>query len=125
VKTEPSDFWVSSVTSFSCVVFVVCLKLMIVAQNPLGLHTWLPTLITFIVFFIAIFCFSYVWFGPTLQPNMKGMFGLMAENSMVPLSVGAVIVVALFPDVVLLVLEKLFNPSELDRAKRRSRRITT
>jgi len=120
VKTEPSDFWVSSVTSFSCVVFVVCLKLMLVAQNPLGLHTWLPTLITFVMFFIVIFCFSYVWFGPTMQPNMKGMFGLMVENSMVPASIGTAIVVALAPDLVLILLKKLLNPSELDKAKRKS-----
>jgi phospholipid-translocating P-type ATPase (flippase) len=125
VKTEPSDFWVSSVTSFSCVVFVVCLKLMIVAQNPLGLHTWLPTLLTFIVFFIAIFCFSYVWFGPTLQPNMKGMFGLMAGKSEVFVSIGLVIVVALLPDMVMLVLEKLLTPSELDKARRRSPRMSS
>jgi len=120
VKTEPSDFWVSSVTAFSCVVFVVCLKLVIVSQNPLGFHTWCPTLVTFGVFCIVIFCFSYVWFGPTLQPNMKGMFGLMVENSMVPASIGTAIVVALAPDLVLILLKKLLNPSELDKAKRKS-----
>jgi phospholipid-translocating P-type ATPase (flippase) len=121
VKTERSDFWVSSVTSFSCVVFVVCLKLMLVAQNPLGLHTWLPTLITFLVFFLAIFCFSYVWFGPTMQPNMAGMFGKMAANRKVFVSIFAVCLVALAPDVVMLVVERLFFPTELDKARRRSR----
>jgi magnesium-transporting ATPase (P-type) len=120
-KEVRSDFWVSSVTSFACVVFVVCLKLMLVAQNPLGLHTWLPTLITFIMFFIAIFCFSYVWFGPTLQPNMKGMFGVMLGDSMVYVSVLAVIVVALTPDAVMLAAQQLFYPTELDKARRRSR----
>ncbi|CAK0888183.1 unnamed protein product [Prorocentrum cordatum] len=125
VKTEPSDFWVSSVTSFSCVVFVVCLKLMLVAQNPLGLHTWLPTLITFVMFFIVIFCFSYVWFGPTMQPNMKGMFGDMIGNSKVYMSVAAVCLVALTPDVIMLVTEKLFFPSDLDKARRRSRQLSS
>jgi len=120
-KEVRSDFWVSSVTSFSCVVFVVCLKLMLVAQNPLGLHTWLPTLITFIMFFIAIFCFSYVWFGPTLQPNMKGMFGEMIGDNMVYVSVLAVIVVALTPDAVMVATQKLFYPTELDKARRRSK----
>jgi len=120
-KEVRSDFWVSSVTSFSCVVFVVCLKLMLVAQNPLGLHTWLPTLITFVMFFIAIFCFSYVWFGPTLQPNMKGMFGEMIGDNMVYVSVLAVIVVALTPDAVMVATQKLFYPTELDKARRRSK----
>jgi len=122
VKDDPSDFWTSSVTSFSSVVFVVCLKLMLVAQNPWGLHTWLPTLISFIMLGVVVFCFSYVWFGPTMQPNMKGMFGTMVENKNVPLSMIAVCVIALVPDVTMLVVQQLFFPSELDTVRRKSRK---
>jgi magnesium-transporting ATPase (P-type) len=122
IKKEPSEFWVSSVTSFSCVVFVVCLKLMLVAQDPLGLHTWLPTLITFMMLFLAIFCFSYVLFGPKMQPNMAGIFGDMFGNNDVYMSVAVVIVVALLPDVIMTAVYKIFFPSELDRARRSSRK---
>jgi len=123
-KKDPSEFWVSSVTSFSCVVFVVCLKLMLVAQNPLGLHTWLPTLITFMMLFLAIFCFSYVLFGPKMQPNMSGIFGDMFGNNDVHMSVVAVIVVALLPDVITTIFFKIFRPSELEVARRRARKNT-
>ncbi|CAK0896668.1 unnamed protein product [Prorocentrum cordatum] len=121
-KKTPSEFWVSSVTSFSCVVFVVCFKLMLVAQNPLGLHTWLPTLITLMMLFLAIFCFSYVLFGPKMQPNMKGIFGDMFGNNDVYLSFAVVIVVALIPDVIMAAVGRVLFPSELDLARREPRK---
>ena len=42
-----------------------------VSQNPGDLHSWLPTLAAFLIYFCVLFGISYSKLGNTLQPNME------------------------------------------------------
>jgi magnesium-transporting ATPase (P-type) len=123
-KEDPSEFWVTSVTAFTSVIFVVCLKLIVVSQNPGDLHSWLPTLAAFLIYFCVLFGISYSKLGNTLQPNMEGLPKLIAQETLAPAAVVIATIVALFPDVIGVAVGKIFCPSAIERVHRVTRTIT-
>jgi len=72
-KVTPSLYWVQSATAFTNVNMIVCLKLVLVAQNPFAAHTLLPTAGALMLYFLCLLVIGYSSLGNALQPCMEGI----------------------------------------------------
>jgi phospholipid-transporting ATPase len=111
-------FWVCSVASFGVIVFIVCLKLILVAQNWCGRTTLIPTAITLLFYFVAVFGLAYVPPGPALQPCMDGLPLMMFGRSTTILAFVVTIAVALTPDVMEQGMSWVLCPSPLQKVQK-------
>jgi magnesium-transporting ATPase (P-type) len=117
-KGVVNDFWVVSVAAFGVIVFVVCLKLVMVAQNWCGRHTVIPTAITMAFYFMAVFGLAYVPPGPKLQPCMVGLPTKLMEPK-VMMAFAATVFLALVPDMVEQATGFFLYPTPLQKVQKK------
>merc|ERR1719198_1155543 len=111
------DFWMNSFASFTSIVIIVLLKLVIVSQNPFSQVTIGPTVATFVVFIIYVLCLSYSPLGHKVQPNMDGIPGKTLGDAHSILVIILTPLVAVFLDVVIRLLFRFMCPTALQRAE--------
>jgi magnesium-transporting ATPase (P-type) len=117
-KTVPGDFWVFSTVVFTGINTVVNLKLVLLAQNPLGKVTWLPTIGAFGCYGFAVFMLCYTPIGRSFQPCMWQIPGELAKRTEALIALAATVAVVLSIDVVEKIAVYIGCPSELQLAQR-------
>jgi len=73
IPGTPAPFWIASSTAFTIVIIVVILRLILRSASPLRLSTWAPSLLTFMIYIVALFLLSHTRIGQDLQPNMENV----------------------------------------------------
>jgi len=117
-KTKPGQFWICSTAAFTSINIIVCMKLVMHCESPFSKWTILPTAGAFLCYIIVLFCLGYTPPGKSFQPNFWHIPGDLLKSTDALLSIACACAAALFPDAVLLTLERFLWPSELSLAKR-------
>jgi phospholipid-translocating P-type ATPase (flippase) len=117
-KTQPGDFWVFSTVAFTGVNFIVNLKLVLLAQNPIGKVTVLPTLGAFGCYGFCVFMLGYTPIGRSFQPCMWQIPGEVVMRTEALIALAVTVGVVLSIDVVEKVSVYFMCPSELQLAQR-------
>jgi len=117
-KEETTIFWVSSVSAFTALILTVCTKLIMVSQNPLGMHTTLPTVAALFVYLCAVIGLAKIPLGNTMQPCMKTLPEDLAGEKLAMLSIVLAPVIALAPDCVFQAWQYFFSPTKLQQVQR-------
>jgi hypothetical protein len=122
IKKEPGRFWEGSITAFTILIFIVCVKLLNSSQSPLKLKTSiLPTLGAIAMYVGILGCLAYVTPGPSLQPSMKGIPADLLKNKEALMLMGAVPAVVCFIDILFEFIYTRLNPTPLDTLRRQMR----
>jgi magnesium-transporting ATPase (P-type) len=107
-------YWKPSLNAFSCVIFIVVLKLVLIG------YRWTPiavlvNLTCVILYFAEVLTFAEFGLGHVYQPQILGMMPyLMADmNSIV--AGFCTCIVALLPDLTYAVVQRWFFPTPVDR----------
>jgi len=121
VTKEPSIFWVGSCTSFTILVIVVTLRLVLCSESPLKAQTLVPSASTILVYAMVLLGICYSAPGKATQPQIKGIPGDMMADTRVLMSIVIAVCASLVLDVIELVVVHYVAPSPLSRVKREAR----
>jgi len=113
-KKIPGQFWEGSITAFTCIVFVVCLKLLLSSQSPFKLTTSiLPTLGAVLCYFMGLLIIANIPPMPTLQPCMQGIPEALMNNGNALIAMVSVPLAITFVDLVIGSVYTRLYPNEL------------
>lgn len=93
------DFWVASCTSFTMIVLVVMLRLLLDLQRPWALTALLPTIVAAMTLVVILAILGYTGVGLDFQPNMANIPGKMFMRSDAQLSMITSVVATLSVDI--------------------------
>jgi len=117
-KTEPGQFWEGSVTAFTIIILIVCLKLLLHCQSPLALRTSiLPTLGAILCYFGILGALAYVPPGPSLQPSVTGLPADLMQNFTALIVMVAAPCGIIMPDVIFFVIRYMIWPTPLEKVR--------
>lgn len=113
------EFWLGSITSFTLVVCIVNLRLLILAQSPFNKWSLGSSGLAFLSYIVWLLLLSEWSFGQTMQCTVKGLAMDFFSTGKCLGAVGLGIIIALAVDV----LEKFVRyncfPTELDKTRAR------
>jgi len=118
------EFWLGSITSFTLVLVIVYLRLLLVAQSPFNKWSLGTTLACLASYIIYLLCLSEVEFMQSMQPTVKGLAVEFFKSGQCLGAVGLGVVIALTPDVLEKFVRYRFFPTELDKARARMHNTT-
>jgi len=121
-KELPSQWWEGSITSFTIIVLIVLLKLLLNTQSPLRFVTSiLPTVASLVCYVMGLGIIGYMpmFTEPEtgLQPNMKEIPGEVFGNTNALIAIVAVPAAVFITDLIFEVAWKSIWPSPLDKVK--------
>lgn len=112
---ESKRFWVSACTSFSLVVYIVSLRLLLVTLTRANLATSLSFLSAAVGFLAVFFGLGQLPAGIAMQPNMEGLPAQMVTDGTVLAVFFLTPIPALAVDVVYLLVRRSLAPTALER----------
>lgn len=110
---DTEKFWIASTAAFTNVVNVALLKMVIESENPFGLWTWWPTIVSFLLFALYLYLISYSFMGYEFQRSMDGIAEHIITNGKVFATLIIAPVAALSLDVIVRLVNRYVFPSEL------------
>jgi phospholipid-translocating P-type ATPase (flippase) len=122
-KERPTPWWEGSIASFTIIVLIVLLKLLVHTQSPLRLLTSiLPTIASLVLYVMGLGIIGYMPMFTKekpegLQPNMKEIPGDVFANQKALIAMAAVPAVVFLGDLLFEVALKTIWPSPLDKVK--------
>jgi magnesium-transporting ATPase (P-type) len=116
-KGETSTFWLTSVSAFTAVILTVCLKLVMVSQNPASRYTVVPTILALVVYVCYAIGLSKTQTGNLFQPCMRSVPDLLLESDSAKLGIVVSPIVALLPDALCYAVYTACWPTELQKVQ--------
>jgi len=119
---KPGRFWEGSITAFTTIILVVCLKLLLHCQSPFSWKTSiLPTLGAIGCYLGIFWCLAYVPPGPSLQPSMAGIPVDLMKNMTALIAMVAAPCGIITLDVILAVTRYMIWPTPLEKVRAKIR----
>jgi len=118
-KKQPGPFWVGSCASFTIIVFIACLKLLLSSVGPLKFRTSvLPTLAALLMYVFVLVMLGYTPMGISLQPNMDGIPLDVLESKDALICIFAIPPACMTVDLASKLIGRSLCPTPLDRIKK-------
>jgi len=105
--------WFKSCVAFTLVIHVIVFKIMIETVN----WNWVSIFFGFLCFlsyYVMVFGMNLDMLAPMIQPEINGEFFLIFSNVKAIICLVMLPMVALLPDVLILMMQKIFFPNPTD-----------